>query len=113
MVNYAELERIRDEMWKALEEHEKSLLNQEGEGSKSEDEEDGEDEGMFSDLKDEDIENSLLGELEPRVMPESGAEDTAQIVRIRHIRLSNCCRHPNSLLVLRNKVKKALYPLRR
>jgi len=57
-VNYQELERIRDEMWKALEEHEKALQNQE-EGKEEEDEE-----GMFSDLKDEDMDDDIFGVLE-------------------------------------------------
>ena len=59
-VNYQELERIRDEMWwKALEEHEKALQNQEE--LRKEDEE-----GMFSDLKedyDDDLDDDdLFGE---------------------------------------------------
>jgi hypothetical protein len=56
-VNYQELERIRDEMWKALEEHEKALQSQE-EG-KAIDEED--EEGLFA--EDGDLEDDAFARL--------------------------------------------------
>lgn len=56
-------------MWKALEEHEKSLLDQE-QAEKSEG--DGE-EGMFSDLNDADP--TLMGELEPDSKASSADDD--------------------------------------
>lgn len=83
-MNYQELERVREEMWKALEEHEKALLDQEeaekraGEEARSEEEEE-EEEGMFSDLKDFEIDDELFAQLEPseKVDTASDTEKTA------------------------------------
>jgi len=82
-VNLEELDRIQEEMWRAYEEHEK-ILNQDGaqvEDNQMEDFlddnqmdnnhlEEGafefpERDGMFADLKDDDFDNTLFGELEP------------------------------------------------